>query len=431
MATLNSSSPSETSPLMRPSSAAVSFGDNHAEDNNSASTSSHGNIVSSIRKLPSRISSFIANHTGSIGMFGSVSIAVNSLTGPAMLGLPALFARSGIIPTCCTVLLVACLCSFCCLNLANTISKVEGNSNFKKEIEYSEAFRVFWGPAWFNFTEFLFFCCISCLNISSIVDTAQVVDTFLGNWWPWGGTAAVKINGDTLTITRWDDSFCSQAERSDGSCTPFSKADGLVLTLGNLVVTMLFLPLALLPLKDNAWWQALGFTVLLLTSVQFIVTFLVSGLHLSEASFWGEDWDDLFGVVLFNFALVIAVPAWLYEREPDVDVPSVVHGSCALSALLYIVIGILGHMAIPNVSDNMLQSMMSGALGVSLQLGASLFAFAIIGLGIPLFSVLTRLNLVGSGLCSESTAKVLSVYFPFAVSWFLYDSEAITKLLSW
>eukprot|EP00977_Amphora_coffeiformis_P003677 scaffold710_cov171-Amphora_coffeaeformis.AAC.46 len=348
-----------------------------------------------------------------------------------MLGLPALFARSGIIPTCCTVVVVSCLCSFCSLHLANTISKVEGNGNFKKEIEYSTAFGFFWGPAWFTFTQVVFFFCILCLNVSSIVDTAQVVDTFFGNWWPWGGTAGINISRDTLALLRWDYSFCSETERSDGLCSPFSQTEGSVLTLGNLVVTLFLLPLALLPLKENAWWQALGFVVLLLTSLQFVVTFLVSGLDLTAVSLWGDDWDDLFGVVLFNFALVIAVPAWLYEREPDVDVPSVVHGSCALSALLYIVIGVLGHMAIPNVSDNMLQSIMSGALGVPVQLGATLFAFAIVGLGIPLFSVLTRLNLVGSGLCSERSANLLAVYFPFVLSWFLNDTGSITKVLSW
>jgi hypothetical protein len=39
----------------------------------------------------------------------------------------------------------------------------------------------------------------------------------------------------------------------------------------------------------------------------------------------------------------------------------------------------------PRVSDNMLSSMIAGADGPALQIGASLFAFFIIGLGIPLF----------------------------------------------
>jgi len=65
--------------------------------------------------------------------------------------------------------------------MASCISKVPGYANFKKEVEYSEAFRVYWGDRRFVVTQVLFLYCITCLNISSIVDTVQVVDTFLGH----------------------------------------------------------------------------------------------------------------------------------------------------------------------------------------------------------------------------------------------------------
>lgn len=144
-----------------------------------------------------------------------------------------------------------------------------------------------------------------------------------------------------------------------------------------------------------------------------------------------HSWDTLFGVVLFNFALVIAIPAWLYEKEPHVDVPTVIHSASALSAILYILIGSLGAMTIPNVSQNMLESMMSGAFGTSMQLCASVFAFFIIGLGCPLFSVLTRMSFDDSGLLTRPQANVLSVYLPFSASWLFYQGDSVTKILSW
>ena len=391
----------------------------------------HGTAIHSLRRLSSQLSEMVAQHTGSIGTLGSMAIAVNSLTGPAMLNLPATFGRSGIIPTCVTIVFVCFLSSFCCLHMANTISKVPGNQNFKKEVEFSEAFGFFWGRPWFVATHICFFCCVSCLNISSIVDTAQVVDTFFGHWWPWGGSIALQIDDGNFQWIRWDYSMCTHRMIKDGDCVPFSGEPGLLLTLGKLVVTLVFLPLALMDLKENAHWQILGFLILLATSLQFVVQFTMSGLHFHHASLWGDSWEDLFGVVLFNFALVIAIPAWLYEREPTVDVPHIVHGSSILSAVLYIVLGILGHLAMPNVSENMLESMMSGAMGPLMQIGASIFAFAIIGLGIPLFSVLTRLNLTGSGLCSERVGHLLAVFFPFSFAWMLYDGEDVTTLLSW
>ena len=74
---------------------------------------------------------------------------------------------------------------------------------------------------------------------------------------------------------------------------------------------------------------------------------------------------------------------------------------------------------------------MSGAFGTTMQLCASIFAFFIIGLGCPLFSVLTRMNLVGSGMISYPVANGLAVYLPFLSSWMFYQGEAITNLLSW
>lgn len=183
--------------------------------------------------------------------------------------------------------------------------------------------------------------------------------------------------------------------------------------------------------QENASWQISGFIVLLISAVVFIILFLEDGFHLHNLSLWGESWDTLFGVVLFNFALVIAIPAWLYEKEPHVDVPTVIHGSSILSAVLYILIGGLGAMTIPNVSANMLESMMSGVFGTPTQINSSIFAFFIVGLGCPLFSVLTRMNLTGSGLFSHRVANILAVYVPFLGSWLFYQGDAITDLLSW
>jgi hypothetical protein len=60
--------------------------------------------------------------------------------------------------------------------------------------------------------------------------------------------------------------------------------------------------------------QAMGFLVLLVTSLGFIILFLREGVELDSVSLWGTEWGSLFGVVLFNFSLVVAVPAWLYEK---------------------------------------------------------------------------------------------------------------------
>lgn len=378
----------------------------------------------------------VSSHASSIGMWGSMAIAVNSLTGPAMLDLPATFQRSGLIPTLGTLFFVCFLTAFCSLHMADTISKYPGNASFQKEVEFSESFRHFWGHKWFVVTQAVFFLCVSCLNISSIVDTSQVVDTFVGHWVSGGSGAILFSTTNVMEWVTWDPKVdCTHHQLKHGECLAFGtyEGQGLLLSIGYIITMLIFFPMALMDLKENAAFQIMGFVVLLLTSLQFVVEFTLSGLTWHHnISLWGTSWDTLFGVVLFNFALVICLPSWLYERHPSVSVPRVIHGSCLLSVLLYIFVGLFGAMAIHHVSDNMLESLMSGFLfGTSMQLGASLFAFMIIGLGIPLFSVLTRMNLVGSGLVSHQVGNALAVYWPWSISWMLYQGKAVTQLLSW
>ena len=217
------------------------------------------------------------------------------------------------------------------------------------------------------------------MNVSSIVDTAQVVDTFLGHWVT-GGAKAVQFswkNGNSTLLPSidwitWNYEMCTEKMLIQGDCVPFLKDDGILFTMGYAITLLIFLPMALMDLKENAAMQVIGFLVLLVTSVGFIILFCQEGVDLddNDVSLWGKEWGSLFGVVLFNFALVIAVPSWLYEKEPGVGVPSVVHTSSILSAILYVIIGILGAITMPYVSQNMLESLMSGASGTATQLCA-------------------------------------------------------------
>lgn len=222
-------------------------GDADSVSSSSAIDAIHGRI----RAISNRFTESIRAHTGSIGLLGSMSIAVNSLTGPAMLTLPATFQRSGVIPTIATLIFVCFLSAFGSLHMANTISKVPGNHNFKREVEFSEAFEQFWGRKSFWLTQGLFYCCITCLNISSIVDTSQVIDTFFGHWCPGGSVALQLISFHEAHWIRWNYSICTMEELDNGECLPFAfDKDGLLITLGNVATTILFLPLALMDLKE-------------------------------------------------------------------------------------------------------------------------------------------------------------------------------------
>jgi hypothetical protein len=228
---------------------------------------------------------------------------------------------------------------------------------------------------------------------------------------------------------------CSNTSQDEDAviCVAFNRPSdsNFIISGGYLFCALIFLPMGLLELKENVLAQIVGFFALLIFSIQFIVSFMLSGLDTSNVTLWGSTWKCLFGVILFNFSVVTAVPAWLYEKRPSVSVPAVMNISSFGAASLYVIVGLLGALSIPRVNDNMLSSMIAGASGPTLQIGASLFAFFIIGLGIPLFSVILRLNLTGSGLCSHRIGNLIAVWLPWALSWTLYQGAAIKTLLAW
>ena len=108
-----------------------------------------------------------------IGMLGSIAIAVNSLAGPAVLQLPFQFQQSGLIPTILCLLGTAILSAYCCLHTANTVSMMPNNFNFDQCIEFSEPYRHFWNEKAYTVTQLLFLVTSVCLNVAAIIDTAE------------------------------------------------------------------------------------------------------------------------------------------------------------------------------------------------------------------------------------------------------------------
>jgi hypothetical protein len=240
-----------------------------------------------------------------------------------------------------------------------------------------------------------------------------------------------------MEIQAWTHSdHCSRTDVKLGLCDPFGDETiygQFILSLGYLLTAAVFVPICLKDLKENTSWQILGFGILLSLSCYFCYAFWDSG-HVSlhhTGGLWGHSYSNMLGVIMFNFALVLAIPAWLHEKKSDVSTVKTVVYSTVIATTLYISVGALGALTISHVNVNLLSPMVSGAYGEGVQIAASIFAFFIIGLDIPLFCVLTRYNLTHSGLCSTRTANILVVWIPWGVAWLFYQGEAVGDLLAW
>jgi hypothetical protein len=370
-------------------------------------------------------------------------------------------------------------------------------------------------------TQWLFFACTFCLNVAAMIDTAQVVDTFLGV----SGGKLLRTVGFTPFPTHTDDESsrylhtwihpkCTRKQVKLGHCDPFvyntshefsngtsasvmEPLSGPILTLGYVITAAVFAPLCVMDLKENTSWQIGGCFLLLTLSAYFCFAFLQMDLddggssssattsvlaspafnhtlaeeehyydsavefyrpdnlttaihgfagsnhasttfssssssqHHNNLTLWGTEYRDLLGVIMFNFALVLALPAWLHTKKRSVKVANVVYGSTGISTVLYIAVGTIVAITIPHANQNMLAPMVSGAFGAGIQAASSLFCFFIIGLDIPLFCVLTRYNLSKLLPGRPTLVNALVVYIPWGLSWVLYQGDAIGTLLDW
>lgn len=189
-----------------------------------------------------------------IGPIGSYAIAVNALAGPGILQLPFTYQQAGVIPTTVAVVVVGLLSALCCMHTANVVSKVPGNANFDMVVEFSDPYRIFWSRGAYYGTQIIFYLCTLCVNVAAIVDTAQVVDSFLGH----SSMGTFGFSLDKGEGQRWiHKTSCSRDEVKQGECLPFEGEDygNVLLTLGYIITALVFLPICLMDLKVRkiAW----------------------------------------------------------------------------------------------------------------------------------------------------------------------------------
>lgn len=254
---------------------------------------------------------------------------------------------------------------------------VPNNRRFTQCIEFSDPYRIFWSEAAYKATQILFYLCALCMNVAAIIDTAQIVDSSLGLHFK---TYALSFDKGGKILS-WYHAPCSRREVKETHCDPFADVvyGSYVLTLGYVITALILLPICLKDLKENANWQIFGFFVLVTSSIYFCFSFWDLGeLSLHHVSVMGHRWSGMLGVIMFNFALCLAIPAWLTEKERSVSTTKTIIESTFIALVLYVGVGLLAALAISHVNINMLDPMVSGAYGYGVQIAATVFAFFII-----------------------------------------------------
>lgn len=290
----------------------------------------------------------------------------NNITGPGMVLIPSIFAKSGwLFPTLLFVV-TGCLSALSVLYLAKSMTLIPGNEKLQKRLEFAPLIKTLF-PSWlYRITFFGLLLLLQITNIGSIVISAQTMDytvmklggktcaltLYSGTW---AGSSSVPLKGiyaaDNSSVVHPVFQCIASGSGNDSSSTEDSVfGEDYVLSIGYIIVAIIVIPMGIFNLEDNIWVQKAGFIGLVFCVCAWLAQFLfVTGIDtsLTPAVRDYDAWGSSISVIVFNFGFTLTVPSWINEKEPGISSSSsvlvsvLISGVAALFILFHTVISIL------------------------------------------------------------------------------------------
>lgn len=178
--------------------------------------------------------------------------------------------------------------------------------------------------------------------------------------------------------------------------------------------------------------QLISFAFLVLLLMEFEIDFVFNrGLN-SSINWFGEGkYSQLVGVILFNYAYSITVPAWLSEKTPDTKINPTIWTASFFSSFLYISFGMLAALAFDECSESMLTLLASTEVALITRVSAALFGLTIIGAGVPVFCVIIKNTLYTTRTFNAHWSFFIGSVFPYMTAWCLYKGTLLMDALNW
>lgn len=277
-------------------------------------------------------------------------------------------------------------------------------------------------PRWaFHVTIILIVLSLLSFLVSSIVISAQVMDFTL-----------LAIFTKAFALEFYPHFGFTSVSSAGNSISPFGNA--WVLSLGYIVVFFITIPFGLLKLHNNIFIQKLGWIVMMVIVLEFVIGFFIVGLDSKRLPVIGSNQAQVLGTIIFNYSFIITVPSWINEKKPEVNITKSVWITTTAATSLYIILGVLGSLAFNFSSASDILSAFventSGPLKVISQICVYLFPAAALLSTIPIFSIVIRYNLIQSGLIkSKGLNNFAAVFFPWIISIVFYAGAGLLQII--
>lgn len=185
-------------------------------------------------------------------------------------------------------------------------------------------------------------------------------------------------------------------------------------------------------IKETMTVQIISFACLVVLLLEFEADFMFNKGLLYSINWFGKgQYSQLVGVILFNYAFVITVPAWLAEKTTDTRINQTMWTASIFSSFLYISFGILAAFAFEDCSESMLTLLASNEVALPTRICAALFGLTIVGAGVPVFCVIVKNTLYSTKTCNAHWSFFIGSVLPYSTSWCLYKGTLLMDVLNW
>ena len=410
-----------------------------------------------------------------IGLFSSIALLINNITGPGIPSLPNMFVEAGwLVPLLCLLgiwLMTTLSASMYC----EAMECMSGNEGFCSRVEYSTIVGHYFGRRWYIAAQIGLNGALQSLCIISVVQSAQVMDVLISALFT--QTCAINLTPFALML---HGNFTVPGSAALLSCvdtTDFSATGGnpwgchVVLSLGFVLVAAMAIPCGAWNLDDNMIVQRIAF---FLTCTCWVIWLVAALTSIGGDEFGGIQSPavpaintnpktgsiaGVLGTILFNFGFVTTVPSWVNEKKPSTRVNSALWSSTTLCVVIYILMGIPAALAFApslkggvtgtcerqqldhsfDCADDLMQLFTQPEIapwrssrGATLLLQGSVYLFPIVAVvsSIPVFSIVIKYNLVENGM-SPRLGFLWGVVFPWVVAFpLVYMPDVLAQIIN-
>lgn len=285
--------------------------------------------------------------------------------------------------------------------------------------EFAALARFLSGPKLEKVSQLFLALGLVSLACAQIIVTAQAMDGFLV--WVFGKTYAIEVVGTPLIST------------DVLSVMPFP-ANTWGVSLGFVIDAFICVTLGLMDLSDNIIPQYVFFAMFNFAVLVFLAHFFnpdVDQIVHGDGRLpnVGHDLGGVLGIVIFNYAYIVAVPSLRSDSKQDVNFNAATWGGVAFMMVMYIVYGYLGALSFPQVADNLLVSILQPEVPSITKAAVFALSFAFVP-AIPVYVILLARSIEDAGI-SERLSTILANLIPWTIALLCYMQSWFSIIITW